>query len=82
MPGFVTATAKDPTWTEKLNGLERGLLAVDRGADNNPPLTTYSGIAWDAGPNDDLGYDGSPVWRVARPFPANIIAIAYDIQVP
>jgi len=38
MPGFVTASAADPKWIEQLAGVERGLNAVDRAADNNPAM--------------------------------------------
>jgi hypothetical protein len=38
MPGFVAASATDPKWIEHLAGIERGLNAVDRAADNNPAM--------------------------------------------
>lgn len=42
-------------------------------------LTTFSGVAFD-GLNDDYDYDNAPVWRAARPFPANIIVIGFNTQ--
>jgi hypothetical protein len=38
MPGFVAASATDPNWIEQLAGIERGLNAIDRAADNNPAM--------------------------------------------
>jgi hypothetical protein len=38
MPGFVAASAIDPTWLETLEGMERCLDAIDRNADTNPVM--------------------------------------------
>jgi hypothetical protein len=38
MPGFVAASATDPKWIEQLAGIDRGLNAVDRQADNDPAM--------------------------------------------
>lgn len=43
------------------------------------PLTTYSGVHHDS-LDDDYSYDGMIAWRVARPWPAHIIAISGNIQ--
>jgi hypothetical protein len=43
-----------------------------------PALTTFSGISADA-LKDDPNYDNAICWRVARPFPANIVAVGCNL---
>ncbi len=52
-----------------------------RKANGNPidPLTTYSGVHHDS-LDDDYSYDGMIAWRVARPWPVNVVAISGNIQ--
>ena len=54
--------------------------------DNNGPnpaklgvLNTYSGIA-QGQVLDDTSYDGMICWRVSRPYPANVAAIAINLE--
>jgi hypothetical protein len=42
------------------------------------PLQPYSGVAQDSS-QDDYSYDGMMCWRVSRPFPANVVAIAGNL---
>jgi hypothetical protein len=49
--------------------------------DNNmppPPLTMFNGISQEA-LNDDYAYDNAMCWRVSRPFPANVAAVAVNL---
>jgi hypothetical protein len=42
-------------------------------------LTMFTGIAQD-GATDDDGYDNGWCWRVSRPFPANVTAVALNLN--
>jgi hypothetical protein len=42
-------------------------------------LTLFTGIAQD-GANDDDGYDNGWCWEVSRPFPANVVAVALNLN--
>ncbi len=42
-------------------------------------LTMFTGVAQD-GANDDDGYDNGWCWRVSRPLPANVVAVALNLN--
>jgi hypothetical protein len=44
-----------------------------------PALTTFTGISQE-GIKDDDAYDNGMCWRVSRPFPANIVVAAVNLQ--
>jgi hypothetical protein len=48
------------------------------GQDAIPALSMFNGVQQDS-LADDYGYDGMMCWRVSRPYPANVIAIAGNI---
>lgn len=55
------------------------LFKNSRGDTLTDPTESYTGVHQDA-LQDDYGYDGAPCWRVSRPLPATIAAIASNLS--